>query len=360
MKIGIVTQPLSDNYGGILQNYALQTVLKSMGHEPITLNVIPRDLGWRTWLTHTVKYLLTLSPLTHKEEYLHLYYYREPLMARFVKKNIVTTKVFRNYRHFDVEKMGLQALIVGSDQVWRRQYNWNVWRDKFLAFAENNKIIRIAYGASWGKDKSEYPPAEQLECRRLSQKFNAISVREHSGVKLCQDVLGCDAIEVLDPTLLLKKDDYTRITGDVTIPNEPYLAAYVLDQESWKLNLIKKIADERGLKVVDFGLGKGDVSVEKWLAYFANASYVLTDSFHGTLFSIINNKPFLTVVNESRGASRFESILNKFGLLDRIVKSESQIILQKDIDWSLVDKTICEWRQNSMLFLESNLRENEN
>jgi hypothetical protein len=354
MKIGIITQPLSDNYGGILQNYALQTVLCRHGHEPITLHVLPQRMKRVIWVILTAKYLLTLSAFTHKRRYFRLYPFRDPVMAQFVRNHIATTQIHREYKHIKIDNMGLNALIVGSDQVWRKRYNMTVWRDKFLLFSQNASLKKIAYAASWGSDKCEFSKEEVQECRKLIKQFDAVSVREQSGIQLCHDVLGVNAIEVLDPTLLLNREDYLNLCNNIVPPAEPYLAAFILDQATWKNKLVNEIANKNGLRIVNLGLKKDGISIEQWLAYFAHAHYVVTDSFHGTVFSIINHRPFSVVVNTERGASRFESLLNKFNLEKRIA-DDDHFEDSSIIDWETVDQRLEQWRQTSLNYLETAL-----
>lgn len=355
MKIAIVTQPLSNNFGGILQNYALQNVLKRLGHEPITFNVVPQRIGKRYWLKHTAKWLLFKFILNRKEKYENLYYRRDKKMRRFVKKHINLTPIKRDYKGFDVKGMKCDAIIVGSDQVWRKLYNTKVWEDKFLNFAKTLDIKRIAYAASWGSDKCEFCEEELNVAHKLIKKFNAVSVRESSGVKLTKESLGVDSIEVLDPTMLLNRDDYAKVSSKSKLPSVPYLAAYILDDEEEKIKLINHIAKDRGLKVEYFGIGKNKMGVEEWLAMFAHAEFVVTDSFHGTVFSIINHRPFVTIANARRGLARFSSLLKKFELESRIIDSIDAYKALLEIDWLQIEQTLNEWRYHSLKFLKMNL-----
>lgn len=355
MKIGIVTQPLSDNYGGVLQNYALQTTLKKLGHEPTTLNVVPKTMHEKIWFRHTVKYILKQCILNKKEEYYRLYYNKDKRIAQFVDKYIIHTPVHRDYTGFDVKRMGFDAIVLGSDQVWRKEYNYGVWKDKFLRFVGEENVLRLAYAASWGSDRCEFNSKDLSIARPLIWKFKAVSVREKSGIDLCKKNFGIEAIEVLDPTLLLSKDDYAELTKQVKREETPYLAAYVLDSSSQKKQLINQIAKSKGLRVIDFGLAKNNIGVEEWLSLFANADFVVTDSFHGTVFSIINHRPFASVVNAQRGATRFYSLLSKFGLENRIVETMDQAGQLNNIDWINVEKQLTSWQEISLNFLQSNL-----
>lgn len=355
MNIGIVTQPLSNNYGGVLQNYALQITLKRLGHNPITFNVVPQERSVKIWIRHTIKYLLVLGLPCKREDYYPLFYPRDKSVALFVDKHIVHTKIHRNYKGYNIKKMGLDAIVLGSDQVWRKRYNYKVWKDKFLQFVSDTNILRLAYAASWGSDQCEFSENDLLIGRTLMKKFKAVSVRENSGIELCNKYLGVDAIEVLDPTLLLSSTDYAELTKDIKKQQEPYMAAYILDRSPKKKQMIDYFAKQNGIKVVDFDIAKNKVSVEEWLSLFANAQFVLTDSFHGTVFSIINKRPFVTVVNSHRGSARFYSLLNKLGLENRIIENDYEEKRLGEIDWMNVERNITHWRNLSIDFLKRNL-----
>lgn len=313
MKIGILTQPLLNNYGGILQNFALQRILQENGFESITIDYVPPRITLARCVCHWIKsfvllllgkkrpFLLNRNPKKRKASF-----------TEFINQRINKTDLVYKYSdRIGINRFG--TLIVGSDQVWRPLYNYNI-KDKFLSFCKNVKNLkRIAYAASFGVDNWEYTPKQTRECSRLAKKFDAISVREESGVKLCKEHLGVNATWVLDPTLLLTKEDYLPICKEVPICNEKYLAVYVLDENEEVTATYEKEAAARGLIVKKFHAdSKSTLTVPEWLAMFRDASYVVTDSFHGTVFSIIFGKEFKCIYNKGRGAARFESLMNLY------------------------------------------------
>lgn len=204
------------------------------------------------------------------------------------------------------------AFVVGSDQVWRPKYAPNI-DDAFLVFLKKDSARRVAYAASFGVDNWEYTPQQTEKCAAFAKKFNDISVREESGVDLCKENFGVEAAWVLDPTLLLNKEDYFELCKDVPVKKGNVLAVYMLDANDAVLSLCHKIAMERGLELnVVSADARASLSVPEWLAMFRDASYVVTDSFHGTVFSIIFGKEFNCIYNETRGKARFESLLNLY------------------------------------------------
>lgn len=320
MKTLILTLPITNNYGGLLQNFALQSVMKKMGIDACTMDWLPPRLPiykyFLSWLkTIALRIAGKKRPFAKIEQPL----FRTESFEEFLQHNLVKTNCQRTIsacflREFD-------TIVVGSDQVWRPRYNYYL-KDMYLHFCKKQRNLkRIAYAASFGVDNWEYTSKQAKVCSELAQKFDAISVREESGVKLCKEHLGVGATWVLDPTLLLTKEDYLPICKDVPINNEKYLAVYVLDENEMVTATYEKEAISRGLVVKKFHAdSKSTLTVPEWLAMFRDASYVVTDSFHGTVFSIIFGKEFKCIYNESRGSARFESLLNLYnsGKLDEM------------------------------------------
>lgn len=313
MKIGIVTQPIVNNYGGVLQTYALQSVLKKIGYKPILIDYIPKSQSIIRYIASCAKTFFFF--FSSKK--------RRPFSKRVVNKRfckfeifldtyIEKTPVVWDYSSDLLKYSNYDAIIVGSDQVWRPKYN-NQLANMYLDFTKDFHIKRISYAASFGVDKWEYTTYQTRKCSCLAKRFNAVSVREESGVKLCKDYLDINATWVLDPTLLLKKEDYCGICSKIPVSTEKFLIAYVLDVNVFIREYCECIAKERHLTIKYFSAGaNATISIPEWLAMFRDTSYVVTDSFHGTVFSIIFRKEFKCIYNKDRGAARFESLLNLY------------------------------------------------
>ena len=319
-RIILYTLSLNNNYGGILQNYALQKTLQSMDCSVVTIfSEFKHPPLWR----YCLSWLKTICLFFTKKRRKFARINRRkilPFFSSFVAENINTDR----RTHLNLKKLDrlnlVDVLIVGSDQVWRPLYNYRI-ENMYLKFAEGLPIKRIAYAASFGVDNWEYTPKQTRECSRLAKKFDAISVREESGIKLCKEHLGVGATWVLDPTLLLTKEDYLPICEEIPICNEKYLAAYVLDENEETTATYEKEAAARELVVKKFYAdSKSTLTVPEWLAMFRDASYIVTDSFHGTVFSIIFRKEFKCLYNKSRGSARFNSLLKLYesGRLDKM------------------------------------------
>ena len=320
MKVGIVTQPLYANYGGILQNYALQQVLKEMGHTPVTLDYMP-SLPFGRYLLYAGKGLLCslLPSKRHPIKPYRRFLERPEAIDAFVHNNIDKTETIPGYSQKVLRKNGIEALIVGSDQVWRYAYNANVLEDMYLAFAQGYPCRKIAYAASFGVEKWDYPEERSAKAAALANLFDSVSVREDSAVDICRRNLGVEARTVLDPTLLLEASYYEKFCREPDPEEKPYLAAYVLDLNEEKRAYISAVAESRNLEVRQMTVSDKGEPVEEWLSAIRNAEFVITDSYHGSLFSIIFEKQFQTIVNKERGADRFISLFDKLGISERLI-----------------------------------------
>lgn len=160
-----------------------------------------------------------------------------------------------------------------------------------------------------------------------------------------------------DPTLLLDMEDYAGLCGDIPVASEPFLLAYILDMDADKKQYVGDFAARMGLKA-RFCTADGDanMSVEQWLAMFRDARFVITNSFHGTVFSIINNKDFYSIVNEWRGTDRFVSLLSHFGLGDRLLNDVAALPNRPTpVDWDVVNEIRRNWQREGYNFLKINL-----
>lgn len=356
MKIGIVTQPLHNNYGGLLQNYALQQVLKRMGHEVKTLDFVYKQ----TFIKYVLSSCRHILAVIIKGRKLSLLPYREfptvrmELMDDFVRKHIKTTRTIHAYTPEVVKEEYFDAVITGSDQVWRPMYNVYL-EDMFLKFVPDH-VHKIAYAASFGVDNCEYKPRQTKKCRKLAKRLRMISVRELSGINLCKHHLQVDATKVLDPTILAGVEAYNPLLLDCG--EKKFLFAYVLDITPEKKEFVEQMAKENNLEPRIYGADQNaQLSVEEWVSMIAHATMVITDSFHGTVFSILYHKNFYSILNIARGGTRFSSLLCPLGLENRMGDlSQLRISSASPIDWEKVDHILDKQRQDSLIFLTKALK----
>ncbi len=373
MKIGILTHPLKTNYGGILQNYALQTSLINLGHDVKTIHIGQKTRTLdriKSLVKYPLKKLLknrSLKAPLNSNQIRHIEQYTQS----FIKKNIRTTKPLTWVNHKLHNEYNFDAYIVGSDQVWRPSYVHKI-EDMFLEFAEVEDVCRLAYAASFGIDKWTFSKGEEKKCKALIKKFDAVSVREKSGIGLCKKHFNTDAVHLIDPVALLEMSDYINLIpeGQRKVRNNKQITCYILDQQMQKDAIIKNASEtlDSNIERINNPLSKDEsVSykdrivppVENWLAGFHNADYVITDSFHGTLFSIIFNKPFITIGNSSRGNTRMESLLRDFSLEKQLIVDYQNIPNDYkqlfEIDFKHANNILKEKRVEAIHFLTKHL-----
>ncbi len=318
MKVNIITQPLFSNYGGILQNYALQNVILQLGHEVLTVNVPVRKIDGKPELRSYVRSILNLIARfrgCYDYPFLnpHTFAIKERELSfpqrEFIAKHISTIDCKLPFKPELCKEYPADLWIVGSDQVWRPWCSPNI-ENYFFDFLDDS-TRRIAYAASFGTDLWEISPDLTPKIAAHAKKFHAISVREQSGIELCRKHLGIEARQLLDPTMLLTADDYLALTSDSDYPHEEYIATYILDGNKNNKATVKAETDRLGIREVKIGRMHKDRfdSIESWLATLAHAKCVITDSFHGTVFSIIFGKPVKILKNNLRGNARLDSLM---------------------------------------------------
>ena len=375
MRIAIVTLPLHTNYGGILQAYALQTVLEQMGHKvehlqprvefPKLHPIWKMPLVWCKRLYR--KYIKGESRLpifTHPLKWIR------KKTDVFIIENVKCRYIDQKEWNICMQG-GYDVVIFGSDQVWRPLYAYPKTK-YFGSFCIDSNVKKIAFATSFGTDVNEYSKELQNECAELLKDFVAVSVRENSAVDMCKTMFGVNAKHVLDPTLLLPKDEYIRLFQNKKTPkSDGDLVISVLDESPEISAFVQKISEIGGLvpfrtnsKVEDYYDAPitecQQPPVERWLRSFYDAELVITDSFHACVFSIIFSKPFICIGNKKRGSARFESLLSMFGLEDRLVTSFDDFEarkedLMKGIDYGRVYAILKEKRKESMDFLQKSL-----
>lgn len=372
-NIAILTQPLHDNYGGLLQAFALSKSVSQYG-EVLIIN------RWGGHNSITKRFISGLKQIIIKN----------PNLPSKAQKEIISqhTSAFRkkyipNLSHNITSDEGMKELInkgfdtyiVGSDQCWRPRYSPNI-TNYFLDFIENKQnVTRISYAASFGTSDWEFNEPQTKICRDLIQKFDAVSVREDSGIRLCKNYLNKDALHFLDPTMLLDKDDYKAIIENEGVgKSKGNLKVYVLDRSEEKNKIIQYLSktlklkpfeilpvkQQKKEKITDENVGDFIYpSPAEWIRGFQDSEFVITDSFHGTAFSILHNLPFIAIGNTRRGLARFESLLQMFGLEDKLLldfeEEKADEILKQEINWAKVNETLNKEREKAKQFLKSYL-----
>lgn len=370
MRIAIITLQLHTNCGGVLQAYALERVLEDMGHtvEIVrTDEVVPVPKGLRAIWKYSVRSLRRM--LGHKDIEVRR---EERINAEFpeVGKNYI--EFFGKYLSIrdihsfgDIRPCEYDALVVGSDQVWRPLYNPYLF-DSYLDFARGWNVRRVAYAVSFGTSDWEYSSPETKKAAELACLFDALSFREESGCRLCREHLGLEPVVTLDPTLLLTAEDWTGLLQETDDgwgadsgagkPGGSMPAAdkcegsdmcdaadvsargcrifeYILDHkeksvlESLESSMCLEYGAENRAAEASISRfpesdprGSGPVanrvqsSPLTWLRRLYEADFVITDSFHACVFSIMFHKKFAVLKNAGRGSSRIPDLLALVGL----------------------------------------------
>lgn len=363
MKIGLLSYHKNNNYGWNLQCYALMTVLKSMGHEVTLINKMKfsNQSCWERLKNVCVR----ISHLNKGKSFEDVQKERGVRIAPFFEKYILPrTRCIKNQKEYR-KLPRFDALVVGSDQVWRSKLV-NPIEDYYFNFIDYPAKL-ISYAASFGVDVREYTTDKIVKCGNLIEKFSAVSVREQSGVKLIRDIYKwkCNPVVMPDPTLLLTEKDYRKIIGNRTNVNKNRgnLFCYILDKTQDKETAIEKLSTAYSLKPRCIGLSESYIypSVEEWLGAFSDADFIFTDSFHGCVFSLIFRKPFIAYGNSSRGLARFISLLNTFEQSERLIQSSAEIdeldsLKMKSLDREKIDIIQNHLRTKAFDFLSSNLK----
>lgn len=292
--------------------------------------------------------------------------FHRPFIERTFRKISSDLRTTDDLRRF-AEKERFDAIIVGSDQVWRKQYiNDRHYQSYFLDFVDGKKCRKIAYAASFGKDHWEgVGDAERIGA--LLKDFTAVSTREQSGVRICRDTFGYPgALHLLDPTLIMSREFYVtqiiekHVSTDFKISG---LLTYILDEEGGKADIIRRAMEATGsvsaTHLKGFNTSGHTYTVPEWLAGFHQADFIVTDSFHGMIFSIIFEKDFIAIGNKSRGLERFTSLLSQLGLNDRLVfdASDLKASLFAPIDYKHVNEALLTLKNRSTGFLADALKE---
>ena len=313
---GIVGLWFGRNYGSIVTYYALHQTVVKMGYSVVMIE----------------------NPLKPDHEMIldksHPYHIAKAFY------NVSERKRLNRMYELNQECRGF---IVGSDQLWNVGLSRPYKQMYYLGFADDS-VKKISYGTSFGKDYKGTDEERKVSSANL-RRFDGVSVRDKLSLDICKNTFGVEnAVEVCDPTFLCDREDYDKLSDMADVEEkEKYILAYVLDPNTEIGERLEQLSVDKNKKVIvlldefpknwevnkdRLGLtGRGNVEVKKdvdlceWIWYYQNAESVFTDSFHGTVFSIIFKKPFVTLMNVKRGAERFLSLLEPIGLSYRLFET---------------------------------------
>lgn len=344
--VGILGYWYATNYGSVITYYALYKIIENLGYTAMLIDRPEKEKD--------------AEPLTvFSREFLNKYC------------NISISPKWK-----DLEQINdlCDSFIVGSDQVWTRDAIRLMGYYFFLSFITDDKK-KIAYSCSFGQDKFEALPNTIRRVKYYLKKFDAISVRENSGVKILRETLGVDGQQVLDPIFLLPSSEYEKIaTKAQQFEQGNYILSYILDPNEAKKQALLFVSKKVKLKLVNLLDGryntyeknkaimnlentKCNVMMEDWVNYFMNADFVVTDSHHGLAMAIIFNKPFICINNPARGGTRFTSLLSMLNLEERLITPDQIMAdhLYEPIEYNRVNEILDEKREQALNWLKSAL-----
>jgi polysaccharide pyruvyl transferase WcaK-like protein len=356
-KIGLITLPFNGNYGGLIQAACLYKYLSDEGHEVRLLAYRNPSAGSRAkrFLRQALRYIPLQNFRGQRKTRLFEIYAKE-----IIPHQTETCETFDQLRSV-CNKEGFDAIIVGSDQVWR----WDFIKERedifFLDFLRDLRAKRIAYGASFGIPK--VPSAHKAgRISEMLKRFDAISVREKSGVEICERLGRTDSKWVLDPTLLVPQSFYEDLSHENTTSDPEHVFFYILDRSLAKdkvinaVNILKKSRTRS--KYISLS---SHSSIRDWVIGFRRAKFVVTDSYHGAIMSIIFQKPFIVIVNDERGGDRFNSLLEDLGLSHRSINPQDvnleniQKLYREPVNYEEAQKRVTLRQAESKVFLQQAL-----
>lgn len=357
MKIGILTFHWAHNYGAVLQAYALQTYLQHQGYDVEIIDyrpdwagdLKPPSLSWRP------------GSLLSRLDYLH----KKARFQSFCRKFLKISN--RQYTYGDTIS-GYDVVITGSDQVFNPDIiaSGGKLDDTYLLCSVEKGTKKVAYAASFGNSTLDSSYADEF--RAALSDFSAISIREESGVEIVQQ-LGVQAVAVPDPTILL--GDFQSLTNPDKEQKENYVLSFIFQNTSAACKTRSEIVRMTGMTFRSFinlnqrfrgRRGLLHPSPENWLRAIQSSGFVLTDSFHSTVFSILYYRPFISLCLDAWGgdwSERIKSLLINVGLQNRLLHypSDEKIsnLCSNSIDWCSVNESLAAWRKKGFNFIKAAL-----
>jgi hypothetical protein len=342
MKIGIITIHNVSNYGAVLQTYALQESLKSENVSVIDFD--NRYVSYSLDLIRTGKSFHAFLGMGKDLARLLPRYRVLNKFNKFINNNL-------NLLPFESAKINeLDALISGSDQIWNPTCvsAENTFVPEYLLnFSQTGQIL-ISYASSCGAYK--FNPEELNSLKQNLEKYHALSVRESGTAELLTSLMNREVSHVIDPTLLLTKEEWLDKLGDNKFREKEYILVYVIKKTSLLKKVIKQIKEQLNIEVILINQGLffdpiidehiRDAGPQDFISLFNNAKFVVTDSFHGTTFSLIFNKPFYSV-SPGKNMNRISSLLNKLELEQRMIESElDEIKTSEPVPYDIANKLL--------------------
>lgn len=350
MNIGILTFHRAHNYGAVLQCYSLSKTLEQLGHKVEVIDYLSSKFGAEYALYPNLRYTLrqnagkTLRLLTAYKHARQRYNGFNAFIERL--------PLSKPYEPGTRSVSGYDAVVFGSDQIWNPRLTKGI-DPLYAGDLEKNGTRFVAYAA--GTTPKVLNKHYEPYFRGILQRFDAITTREASLCRYLNHLQPGVAREVLDPVLLQSPEAWERMAD---APGETnYLLIYTVHESPGLYHLARKLAKERQLKVVEIrpDTKKGGLpgalraeTPEAFVGWFAKASFILTNSFHGTAFAALFNKPFFTLSINKAFDDRSASLLDKLGLAHRLVAAHAPLKAHPDLDFTAPNEALARWKQASL------------
>lgn len=365
MKIGILTFHDAHNYGAVLQAYALKKYLMNMGYDSVVINYHHKDIP-----DGFPKKRKIIKGDSLKEIYAHfkkMRYSHKSHILRWNKFNKFIKDLTNNCNYvYDCEEKlskieDIDVWICGSDQIWNPDITRGLNKGFFLHF--ETKAKKISYATSMGIEKLEEKYEEDF--KKYINAIDHISVREDQLKNYTTKFTKKEVQKVLDPTLLINEEEYKDLI--VPVKKKNYLLIYALGPDERLTKLANKIAKQKNLKIIELNdLHKknymfeqvSDAGPEEFVSLIKNANYIVTNSYHGTIFSMIFNKEFYVITRNNRN-SRMETLLKTAEISERLLEGNVDVDLDKLIDYEKVKEKLKVEIDKSKKFLEESLKTQE-
>lgn len=350
MKIGIITFHWAVNYGAVLQAFALQKFLELQKNEVEVINYRPFLVIFKDTLIKILK--LNFS-----------FFLKKRKINKFISRHMrLSSKTFRNNKSLRKKCIDYDVYICGSDQIWNTSFSLKAelkpTLSYFLDFVSDEKK-RIAYAASFGSDK--IPENLQKLIKPELEKFTGISLRENTGVRIIED-LRLKGDHVLDPTLLIDRIEYENILDNdkTSCCSTEEVFVYIIHENQTISDKVLDFFSKSILYKFFTNHGKTTISIDEWLFKLSKSEFVITNSFHGVIFSIIFHRPFIvTAVEGSKMNDRIKTILEIVGLQNRYLEFYDELkikeIHKEKVNWSVVDSRLNEYKDFSKKYILNSL-----
>lgn len=359
INVGTITFHCSYNYGSALQTFALKTLLEKKKYIVNVIDFIYKKDFEQYRLFRTSIYLKNPKSFIGDILFLKKNYKRKRNFEIFVKKYFnLTQKKYYNYKDMKELNNEFDIFICGSDQIWNLDCTKGVEPAYFLKFANKDKL-KIAYAPSLAHVK--FAKNYDADLKNAIKDLDYISVREESTLPLIQPLTEKKVSVVLDPTLLLDQKDYELIISQNENKSE-YVFVYMLEYSAELVKYCNEFSSKKGIKVTYIASNKFSgikgknafgIGPDKFLKYIKEAKYIITNSFHATVFSIIFNKKFVTFTTK-KSSSRMVDLLDSLGISERIYNEKFNI--DKDIDYDMVQENLIDMRKSSLEYLSKALK----